>query len=121
MYKPLGKLTESTTGRKDIQRLFDSFFESNFEMGFWTTLQITIKDFRRLLVCQEVVDYYRVRAGETCDLAICDRILERQSDGKKNIFFGWPLILKEQGSPLLTMRDSSHEHSDITLDLTEFL
>lgn len=123
LYRPLGKLTDSTSARWDICRLFDSVFEENSgHTGFY--FEISVKDFRRLMICQEVTDYYRLGdfrgpshlSLPTCVIACLDRLRERQSDGKLNIFMGWPLKLVDFEWPPALKSDKG-----ILLDLTNYL
>lgn len=117
MYKPLGKLTESTSLRGDIRQLFDSVFLENWKPGWATQFYVTAADFRRLLVSQEAVEYYRSEGGALSALAICDRCRERAADGKETIFFGWPLFLGNdfESSPQLILEGPDDERVKISL------
>ncbi len=118
LYVPIGKLCESTSARWDICRLFDSVFaENSKQTGFY--LEISVRDFRRLMVSQEATDYYRGlprSPSPTCELAILDRLRERQADGKVNIFMGWPMKLLDFERPPSLKSDKS-----VLLDLAEYL
>lgn len=117
LYVPVGRLCESTSARLDICRLFDSVFDGHSgQSGF--RLEISVRDFRRLMICQEVVDYYRWRVTEepACELAILDRLRERQSDGKQNIFMGWPMQLLDFEWPPSLKSDKG-----VLLELTPYL
>lgn len=116
LYQPYGKLNGSTAARGDIRQLFQSVYLEHCHKGGDYRFRIWTEDFQKLMICQEVVDYYRVGDGPTEQLALLDRMRERQADGKQNIFFGWPMSLYDFKWP-----PSLEVNGVIVLHLSEYL